>query len=111
MSPIIIIIVLIVLFSLLRIRKAVITRKIIKKRKTEEKIKMVELAKKFIGKVCLISEFGGNHIFQGIIKEVSDGAILIENNGTIEAINLDFIIRIREYPKHKNGKKKALVLD
>ena len=30
---------------------------------------------------------------------------------TLEAINLDFVIRIREYPKNKKGKKKSVVLD
>ena len=72
---------------------------------------MVELAKKFIGKECLISAFDGNHQFDGVMTEVTDGAILLEKNGTLEAINLDFVIRIREYPRKKNGKKKSVVLD
>ena len=36
---------------------------------------------------------------------------IVEKDGKIEAINLDFVIRIREYPKNKNGKKKSVVLD
>lgn len=52
-----------------------------------------------------------NHQFEGIIREVSDSAILVEKNGTVEAINLDFVIRIREFPKNKKGKKKSVVLD
>lgn len=28
-----------------------------------------------------------------------------------ELINLDFVTRIREYPRKKNGKKKSVVLD
>ena len=72
---------------------------------------MIELAKKFIDKECLIYAFDSNHQFSGIIKEVTNGALLLENNGTMEAINLDFVIRIREYPKNKNGKKKSVVLD
>ena len=35
----------------------------------------------------------------------------VENKGQIEAINLDFVIRIREYPKNKKGKNKSVVLD
>lgn len=92
-------------------RKAIIAKKIIKKRKTEGNREMIELAKRFIGKECLIYAFDGNRQFQGTIKEVSDGAILIENGEAIEAINLDFVIRIREYPKNKKGKKKSVVLD
>ena len=44
-----------------------------------------------------------------IIKEVSSSAILIEKDGKLEAINLDFVVRIREYPRNKKGKKKAIV--
>ena len=72
---------------------------------------MIELAKKFIGKECLVYAFDSNHQFDGIIKEVTDGAILIEKDGSMEAINLDFVIRIREFPKSKNGKKKSVILD
>ncbi len=71
---------------------------------------MVELAKRFIEKECIIYSFD-QHQFIGIIKEVIDGAILIENKGKTEAINLDFVIRIREYPKNKKGKKKSVILD
>ena len=101
----------IIIFMMLRNRKAVIARKMIKKRKLEENITMKELAKRFIDKECLISSFDGNHQYEGIIKEVTDGAILIEKDGKIEALNLDFVIRIREYPRNKNGKKKSVVLD
>ena len=72
---------------------------------------MIELAKRFIGKECLIYAFDSGHQFDGVIKEVSDGAILIEKNGETEAINLDFVIRIREFPRDKKGKKKSVVLD
>ena len=72
---------------------------------------MKELAKKFIDKECVISSFDGNHQYVGVIKEVTDGAILVEKDGKIEVLNLDFVIRIREYPKKKNGKKKTVVFD
>ena len=72
---------------------------------------MKELAKRFLDKECLISSFDSNHQFEGVIKEVSDSAILVEKYGTVEAINLDFVIRIREFPKNKKGKKKSVVLD
>ena len=72
---------------------------------------MRELAKRFVGKECIVSSFDGNHQYEGVIREVTDGAILLEKNGTEDAINLDFVIRIREYPKNKKGKKKSVVLD
>lgn len=71
---------------------------------------MTELAKRFIEKECLIYTFNGNQI-TGTIKEVCGGALLVENGGTVEAINIDFVMRIREYPRKKNGKKKSVVID
>ena len=99
------------IYMLFRNRRAVIARQIIKKRKMEGNTKMKELAMRFIDKECLISSFDSNHQFEGVLKEVSDSAILVEKNGAIEAINLDFVIRIREFPKNKKGKKKSVVLD
>ena len=107
----IIILWIIIFFVIFRNRRAVVARQIIKKRKMEGNTEMKELAKRFIDKECLISSFDSNHQFEGVIKEVSDSAILMEKNGTVEAINLDFVIRIREYPKNKKGKKKSVVLD
>ena len=99
----------IIIYVLLSNRKAVIARQIIKKRKTEGNTEMKEFAMRFIDKECVISSFDGNHQYEGIIKEVTDGALLLEKDGKIEAINLDFVIRIREYPRNKKGKKKTII--
>ncbi len=106
-----IVILFVILYFLLQSRKAVVSKKVIEKRKKGEATEMIELAKRFVEKECVIYAFDANHQFTGVIKEVSDSAILLENNGTIEAINLDFVIRIREYPRKKNGKKKSVILD
>ncbi len=100
----------IIIFVMLRNHKTVIAKKIIKKRTMEENAEMKELAKKFIDKECLIYSFNSNQL-EGVIKEVTDGAILVEKGGAVEAINLDFVIRIREFPKNKKGKKKSVVFD
>ena len=105
-----IIVMFIVIFFVLRKNKFIIAKKVISKRKTEETTKMVELAKRFVEKECLVYSFDG-HQYEGVIQEVSNSAILIEKNGETEAINLDFIVRIREYPRNKKGKKKSVVLD
>ena len=101
----------IIFYVLFRNRRAVVARQIIKRRKMEGNTEMKELAKRFIDKECLISSFDSNHQFEGVIKEVSNSAILVEKNGTVEAINLDYVIRIREYPRNKKGKKKSVVMD
>ena len=78
---------LIIIFVMLRNRKAVVARKIIKNRKMEGNTNMKELAKRFIDKECLITAFDSNHQFEGVIKEVSDGAILVEKKEAVEANN------------------------
>ena len=103
-------IVLIFLFVVLYIQyrnKKIWLKQFIQKKKG--KCEMLELAKRFIGRECIIYTF--NSQLTGLIKEVTDGAILIENGGAPEAVNIDFVVRIREYPKKKNGKKKSVILD
>ncbi len=100
-------IMLIVIFITQRNEQAVI-KKILRNRKTGDK-EMLELAQKFLGKECIIYTF--NAQITGTIKEVNKGGVLIEKSGNEEAVNIDFIVRIREYPRKKNGKKKSVVLD
>ena len=101
----------ILLYMMYRTRRAVVARKTIQNRRKEGKTEMIELAKRFLDKECLIYSFDSNHQYQGVIKEVSNSAVLIENSGNVEAINLDFVIRIREFPKNKKGKKKTVIVD
>lgn len=92
-------------------KKIAAVRKTIEKRKLGGNIEMKELAERFIGKECLLYSFDGGHQYTGTIKEVTDGAVLVEREGKLEAINLDFVIRIREYPTNKKGKKKSVIMD
>lgn len=105
-SPSYVILFVLVIFGLIywKRRQIVVARRAVQKRKSEGNAEMKELAKRFIGKESIITTFDMNHGFVGIIREVTDGAILIEKGGKLEAINLDFVIRIREYPRKKKGK-------
>lgn len=96
----------IVIYSSKRDEK-IILKQIKKKKNKEERAEMTELAKRFIGKECVISTFNSQVV--GVIKEVTDGAVLIENNENPEIINIDYIVKIKEYPRNKNGKKKIIV--
>lgn len=91
-------------------RKRMTARQIVKKKSLEERAEMTELAKRFLGKECLIYTFNDNAV-TGILKEVTDGAILVDRKGTMEAVNIDFVMRIREYPRNNKGKKKSVVVD
>ena len=71
---------------------------------------MKELAQKFVGKECLIyTVINSDSCIKGKITEVTDTGIIIENEGNIEAVNLEYVIRIREWPRGRNGKKKMVV--
>lgn len=74
---------------------------------------MKELAKRFVGQECIVYTITSNDgNVQGVIKEVTDSGMLIEKKtGELEIINLEFVTRIREYPRKKNGKKQSVVLD
>ncbi len=94
-----------------RRRNESVIAKLIQRRKSkEEEEQMNELAKQFVGKDCIIYLFNGNE-YTGLVKDAVDGALLVEKKGNLEIINLDFVARLREHPRNKNGKKKDLVLD
>lgn len=73
---------------------------------------MKELAQKFVGKDCLIYTItsDGNAV-KGTLKEITDSGLLVDCEGNLQAINLEFVTRIREWPRNKNGKKKEIILD
>ena len=105
-----IIMLLVIVFITTRNENALIRRILNKKNKnSKEKLEMIELCKRFIGKDCIIYTY--NSQIEATLKEVSDGAVLIERNGEEEAVNLDYIMRLREHPKNKKGKKKSIVVD
>lgn len=72
---------------------------------------MSELIQKFIGKECLIYCINSEATIEGTIQQLEGGWITVVNNDSEEIINIDYIVRIREYPRSKNGKKKSVVLD
>lgn len=70
---------------------------------------MIELAKQFEGKDCIVyTVTGSDGIIKGKLKEVSDGGIIIERADGTEAVNLEYVIRIREWPRNSKGKKKPI---
>lgn len=84
-----------------------------RRNQTKEIMAMRELAKQWIGEECIIYTIASNDgSIQGVIQEVNDSGMILErNSGEREIINLDFVTRIREYPRKKNGRKKSIVLD
>jgi hypothetical protein len=85
----------------------------IKRKGKKEREAMEELAKQFIGKECIIytiTQTEGS--VQGTIREVGAGGMMIEDaQGQLQAVNLEYVTRIREFPRDKKGKKKSVILD
>ena len=92
-----------------RRRLAAVRHVLNQKKLNKENSEMKELAKRFIGEECIIYTITSNDgSVQGLIKEIDDGGMVIaKNSGKLEIINLDFVTRIRQYPKKKNGKKRT----
>ena len=114
-SYLVIIAVLIIFFCIRRRRRtAAVAWQILNQRKqNKENVVMKELAKQFIGEECIIYTIASNDgSIQGVIKEIEDGGMVIERSyGGREIVNLDFVTRIRQYPRKKNGNKKDIVWD
>ena len=96
-----------------RQRLAAVRHILNRKKLNKESSAMKELAKRFIGEECIIYTItSSDGSVQGVIKEVGDGGMVVEKtSGELEIINLDFVTRIRQYPRKKNGKKKNILLD
>ena len=108
------ILLLVIIPQITRRRRMAAVRHILNRKiQNKENGVMKELAKRFIGEECIIYTIASDDgSVQGFIKEIDDGGMVIEkNSGELEIINLDFVTRIRQYPRKKNGKKKDIVLD
>lgn len=81
-------------------------------RKKRGKTDMTTLIERYIGKECLIYTCTSSSQITGSIKSCNEGWLEIENsNGQCDLINCEYIMRIREYPRNKKGKKKGVILD
>ena len=65
---------------------------------------MLELAKKFIDKKCIIYTFDHSQIV-GILRQVSDSGVLVEGNSAVEAVNLTLLSVSGNIPGIKKEKK------
>ena len=79
----------------------------IKRRKGENA--MNELVKGYIGKEVIIWA-GNSSGINGTITKIEENWIEIEDKYGTQILNTDYISRIQEYPRNKNGKKKAVVV-
>lgn len=81
-----------------------------KKNRMKRRIEMSGIVKEYIGKDCIIYTLQGAAAIDGVVEDVSDGWITVRGfeSKELQAVNLEYVTRIREYPKDKNGKRKAV---
>ena len=108
-SAYIIIFAVILLFLYQDGRKKQMQKIILKKIKKGQKHFMNDIIKNFIGKKCVIYTFQNQ--ITCVVEKTEENWVFIDNNGSKEIVNIDYIARIREYPKNKKGKDKAIVTD
>ncbi|MCD7756165.1 MAG: hypothetical protein LUJ09_07560 [Firmicutes bacterium] len=70
---------------------------------------MEEMAKTFVGKDCVVFTIREESPLTGTLREVRDGALLLEKDGNRSLVNLEFVVRLQEHPVGKSGKKKLIV--
>lgn len=85
-------------------------RKVKNKMTKEERMKMYELISRFIDKEVIITVMNSETVgVTGFVREVKDNWVVLETTDKgLDALNIDYITRIREYPRKANGKKKQI---
>lgn len=76
-------------------------------------MKIEQALQRFLNEECLVyvtyATMNGS-ILEGVITEIGDGWLRMTDKAETESIiNLDNVIRVREYPRNKNGKKKIII--
>ncbi len=99
----------IVFLTMLKENRTAVIRKHLRGKKGRKE--MTELIEKYIGKECIIYTCISSSQITGVIHCCKDGWIEIERNGEHDIVNCEYVTRIREYPRNKNGKKKSVVID
>lgn len=71
---------------------------------------MNDIFNRYIGKDCVIYlSNSSSNIIECTVNSVSDDWLTVKTRDGDEIINIDYIIRIKEHPLNKNGKKKSVI--
>lgn len=71
---------------------------------------MSEIINRFIDKEVIITVMNSDVVsIMGFVREVKDNWVVVETaDKGLDAVNIDYITRIREHPRKANGKKKQI---
>lgn len=83
--------------------------RILRNRKKRGIVKMSDVLNRYIGKDCVVYVSTGNYsAIEGTVTEIKDNWIVVKTKDGDEVINFDYVIRVKEHPVNKNGKKKTI---
>ncbi len=100
----------VILIFLFRQEKAQNIRRIIRKRKKKGMTYMNDIFNRYIGKDCIVYiSNGGSGVIECNVTGIADNWLTVRTRDGDEAINFDYIVRIKEHPVNKNGKKKSVI--
>ena len=86
------------------------TQSIIKRKiKRRGKTKMNEIINAYLGKDCVIYLSNSSSVITGNLLSLNDNWITVKTKDGNEIINIDYIIRLKEHPVTKSGKKKSVI--
>ena len=70
----------------------------------------MEMMRRFIDKEVIITTLHNEiSTLEGFVREVNEKWLVIETpNKGLDMVNIEYIVRIREYPRKANGKKKQI---
>lgn len=96
-------------------RKKRMLQAVMRRRNQRGKRNMNELLCEFIGKNCILYTLDAQ--VSGVVEEIGDKWVRLRAEPTkggsadVQVLNLDYITRVRLYPKNKKGKNVSVVLD
>ena len=71
---------------------------------------MTDIFNKYIGKDCIVYiSNGGSSVIECNVTGVSENWLCIQTKDGDEVVNFDYIVRVKEHPVNKNGKKKSVI--
>lgn len=66
-----------------------------------------DMLKIFVGKDCVV--YTVDKYVSGVIEQINDNWLNIKTKDGLEMLNIEYIVRVKEYPLDKNGKKKWML--
>ncbi len=71
---------------------------------------MNNIFSRYIGKDCIVYTSNSNlSAIECSITDVKDNWLCIKTKDGDEVLNFDYIVRVKEHPVNKNGKKKSVI--